>query len=225
MDPLDRVAAPGRDLLTRVDAVLTAGGAPADHAIWPLMRRLGALPGDVLEAFCALRPAPLLAAGTALRQRAEGYCEERADLSAAVAATLWEGDAATEFGGRWRVLGEHLGDHAAPEAASLAGRLAATGSYVDDVAEWVRVARLDLAHTVAGALGSAEAVRLRGAGSDGAAVPAAATIGALVLATGNRQVDAAEAVADRWAGRLADLPFRPASEPAGRSGVPTRVAL
>jgi hypothetical protein len=210
MDTLAWVEEPGRDLLARVDAVLAASGAPADHPIWPLLRRVGALPGDVLEAYCALAPDRLVAAGERVRVRAETYAEERADLAAAVGATDWTGPAASAFEQRWAALGEHLGGAAAPDAPSLAGRLAATASYVDDVAAWMRGAREDLAHEVATALGSQEAVRLRvdSPGGNGPAA-SAATIGAAVLAVADRQSGAAEEVAERWAGRLAELPFRP----------------
>jgi hypothetical protein len=229
MDTLASVAAPGRDLLARVDAVLAASGAPADHPIWPLLRRVGVLPGDVLEAFCALVPESLAAAGERVRVRAETYAEERADLAAAVAATDWTGSSASAFEQRWAALGEHLGGSAAPDAPSLAGRLAATASYVDDVAAWMRSARGDLAHEVATALGSQEAVRLRVAdpGGGGTAVAgAAATIGVAVLAVAERQAGAAEEVAERWAGRLAELPFRPPIPGTdARAGGSTRVPL
>jgi hypothetical protein len=230
MDVLDRVAEPGRELLSRVDTMLAAGGAPADHPVWPLLRRVGALPGDVLDAFCALAPERVTAAGDAVRARAGAYVEERADLAAAVAATTWEGDSAAAFGQRWEALGGHLGGDVAPDAPGLAGRLAATASYLDDVAGWMRSARRDLAHEVATALGSMEAVRVR-APSPGApdrpdrAGPAAATIGAVVLAVADRQAGAAEEVLERWAGRLTDLPFRPATDPIGRTGTATRAAV
>jgi hypothetical protein len=227
MDALDRVAAPGRDLLDRVDAVLMGRGAPADHAIWPLLRRIGALPGDMLAAFVALRPEPLLAAGAAVRRRAEECVEERSDLDAAVAAAQWEGDAASGFLARWRALATHLGDRAAAEQESLAGRLAATASYVDDVAAWVRAARLDLARAVTTALGSLDALQVRAgdpAGGGRAPVLAAAAIGALVLETAGRHVDAAGSVAEGWAARLGDLPFRPVAQAGDRSGAATRVA-
>jgi hypothetical protein len=216
MDTLAWVAEPGRDLLARVDAVLAALGAPADHPIWPLLRRVGALPGDVLDAYCALAPDRLVAAGEGVRVRAETYAEERADLAAAVAATDWTGTAASAFEQRWATLGEHLGGAAAPDAPSLAGRLAATASYVDDVAAWMRGAREDLAHEVATALGSQEAVRLRvdSPGGNGPAASAAA-IGVAVLAVADRQSGAAEEVAERWAGRLAELPFRPLAQSGG----------
>ncbi|GIJ53825.1 hypothetical protein [Virgisporangium aurantiacum] len=230
MDVLDRVAGPGRDLLSRVDSVLAAGGAPADHPVWPLLRRVGALPGDVLDAFCALVPEQVTAAGAAVRGRAEAYVDERADLAAAVAATTWEGDSAAAFGQRWTALGGHLGSEVAPDAPGLAGRLAATASYLDDVAGWMRSARRDLATEVATALGSMEAVRVRapatgGPGDPARSGPAAATIGAVVLAVADRQAGAAEEVLERWAGRLTDLPYRPSTDPVGRTGTATRAAV
>jgi hypothetical protein len=225
MDLLTSVAEPGRDLLSRVDSVLAGAGAPADHPVWPLLRRVGALPGDVLEAFCALAPDRLGAAGEAVRVRAETYAEERADLAAAVAATGWTGGSASAFEHRWDALGGHLGGAAASAEATLAGRLAATASYVDDVAAWMRAARRDLAHEVATALGSLEAVRLR-AERNLPASAAAATIGVAVLAVADRQADAAEEVAERWATRLAELPLRPpVRSPGGRADGTSRVPL
>lgn len=230
MDILDRVAVTGRDLLSRVDSVLVAGGAPADHPVWPLMRRVGALPGDVLDAFCALTPEQVTAVGAAVRGRAEAYVEERADLAAAVAATTWEGDSAAAFGQRWAALGGHLGGEVAPDSPGLAGRLAATACYLDEVAGWMRSARRDLANEVATALGSLEAVRVRAPATgdpdrSDQAGPAAATIGAVVLAVADRQAGAAEEVLERWAGRLTDLPFRPSTDPVGRTGTATRAAV
>jgi hypothetical protein len=231
MDALDTVAPAGRDLMRRVDAALTAHGAPADHGIWTLVRRLGALPGDVLAAFVDLRPAPLHASGAEIRRAADARVEERADLAAAVGAVHWEGAAADAFAARWEALDRHLGDRASPADHSMAGRLAAMAVYLEEVAGWVRDARLDLARTVADALGSTEAVRLRGGGSDptalaagldAAAVSAAATVGAAVLTVADRQVAAAETIADRWRGALADLPFPAAGS--GATGTDPTVA-
>jgi hypothetical protein len=224
MDVLDRVTEAGRDLLGRVDDALSAGGAPTDHTIWPLLRHMGALPGDIFEGFCALRPAPVQTAALDLHRRAEGYSDERAELDATAAAVHWSGDAGAEFGARWQALGGYLGAQPVPSEESMAGRLAATASYADEVARWMGDARTAMAHTVAEALGSMEAVRLRTGGAAGAEV-AAATIGALVLETARAQFDAVESVADRWAPLLGDLQFRPGAEPVGRTGAETRVSL
>jgi hypothetical protein len=69
MDPFDRLAGPAGDLRRRVGESLAAGGAPEGHPIWPLLRRLRALPG---EALAALRPAPyaLSSGSTTTRARA-----------------------------------------------------------------------------------------------------------------------------------------------------------
>jgi hypothetical protein len=228
MDLLDRVEAPGRDLLARVDDILLAGGAPPDHQIWGLLRQFGALPRDVFEAFCAMRPEPLESAGAAVRRQAETCAEERADLDAAVAATHWEGGAADEFAARWRAHGEHLGDRPDPDAATMAGRLAATAGYADEVAGWFRDARRAIAGTTAEVLGSLEAVRVRNLAGppDAQTVGAAATIGAILLEAAAHHVRLAEQLDERWAGRLSDLPLRHTAEPVGprRSGGSTTVA-
>src|SRR5256885_352929 len=73
MDLLDRVYPVARELLDRVDATLLAGGAPADHPIWPLLRRLGALPGEVVAHLAGGAPGGLTETGDTLRQHADGY--------------------------------------------------------------------------------------------------------------------------------------------------------
>jgi hypothetical protein len=75
-----------------------------------------------------------------------------------------------------------------------------------------------------------EAVRVRAPatgdpGRPDRAGPAAATIGAVVLAVADRHAGAAEEVLERWAGRLTDLPFRPSTESVGRTGTATRAAV
>jgi hypothetical protein len=227
MDLLDRVEAPGRDLIRRVDDVLLVAGAPADHPIWTLLGQLNALPGDMFEAFCALRPEPLATAGATVRRQAESCADERADLDSAVAATQWTGSAADEFAARWQAHGERIGDRPDPEAATIAGRLAATAGYADEVATWIRDARLAIARTTAEALGSLDAVRLRAGTPDAPAVAAAATIGAMLLESASRQVVRAETLHERWAGVLSDLPMRATAEPVSRarSNGPTSAAL
>jgi hypothetical protein len=225
MDTLDRVNEPARDLLRRVDVTLLAAGAPADHLVWPLLRKLRALPGDVLESFAAMRAAPLRAAARELRSRADQFADENAALGAAVAGTVWHGDAAQEFVTRWRGLSRHLGAHAASDEPSLAGRLAATASYVDSVASWMEDARRALARTLADVLSSAEAVRLRDASADMRSTDVgAAAIAAEVLQTAIGQLTVAEDEHTTWVGRLDELPFRQSVEAAGQPGQETRVA-
>lgn len=220
MDVLDRIAEPARDLLGRVDAVLTEVGVPADPELRTLLTRLAGLPGAVAESVLALRPGALVEVGVALRDAAAGYDLAVASLSPAVAGSSWEGAGAAAFAARWRALAAHLGSGTDPD--TMAGRLSALASYLDEVTDWMVDTRDSLAAALVTALGSAEALRLRqesgptaglGDGSFGPAgtpgsATAAARIGRLVLATVDASVRSGEALADRWASRLAGLAYR-----------------
>lgn len=230
MDLLDRVYPAARELLDRVDATLLAGGAPADHPIWPLLRRLGALPGEVVAHLAGGAPGGLTETGDTLRQHADGY-RHRVDEVPMPAG--WRGPAADAFGASWSGLSAHL---AGSGPDTLAGRLTDTASYVDDVAAWLGRARRAVAGSVAECLGSAEAITLHsapgdltgawfaggGAGSGSpspsAVTRAAATVGARLLATAAEILDDGRAVHDRWSGRLDELTYRPpAPAPASTS--------
>jgi uncharacterized protein YukE len=196
--------APGRDLLARVDDTLVAAGAPADHPLWTLLRRVGALPGEAADAIAALRPEPLEAAADEVRALAETYASESPDPDG------WTGTAARAYAARWRDLSGHLDD--------VATRLAATGAHLTEVADWTRNARRALVAVLADALGSAEAVRLRASGTGAFGDPsaerveAAARVGARVLDVVARTYDDGRALVDRWTGRLDELPYRPAAD-------------
>lgn len=235
MDPLDRLAGPATDLLGRVDELLTNGGAPADHRIWPLLRRLRTLPGDAVASVAALQAAPLAAAGAAVRALIPGYDEAGSLVNRAVA---WEGAAASAFTTHRDSLAAHLGGEAGRDgepgngpignSESLAGRLAQTAGYADAVAGWIDRTRLDLARTLAEALGCAEAVVVvaeRVAEPTTTGGRAAADIGARVLATVAAAYDEAESLPQRWATAQDELVYGP---PTGADSGPngtTRVAL
>ncbi len=222
MDALDRVEAPARDLVARVDDTLAASGAPAGHRIWPLLRRVGALVGDAVAAIVALAPDPLRGCAADLRQLAGEHVRLRATAGE---PGNWTGAAAEAYADRWRDLGGFLGGSAEPGEESLAGRLAATAGYLDDVADWMTAARLALAEALAAALCSAEAVALRSPAAAERSV-AAATIGAHVLAVAAGECDRGQAVHDRWAGRLDELPYRAAASSVVRAqGGTTTVSL
>lgn len=230
MDALDRLAPPGADLLSRVDQLLTVRGAPAGHALWPLLRRLRTLPGDAAAAIAALRAEPFAAAGIDLRGEIPEYDAVRAALTV---ETGWAGAAGEAFDAQRRALVDHLGDNGpGGEPGSLRGRLVATAGYADAVADWVAGTRAALARTLAEVLGSAEAVTVLGqplppAGAAHLAHPAgraAAEIGARVLATVAAGYDDAEELLARWRPALAEAPYRapsgagPAPEAAIRLG-------
>jgi len=205
-DALDRLAGPGGDLARRVDAALIAGGLPPDHAVVDLLRNLRALPGDVVDAICALRPAPLRAAADAARRHLDGYAESAADLTVAVA---WAGPTSERYRARRRALVAHLGSAGDPGAESMTGRLAATASYLDDLADWAEEARAGLARALATALASTAAVELAAPSDvDRATTGHAADAGALILAAGARAYESGRVVAERWAGRLDEVVYR-----------------
>jgi hypothetical protein len=213
MDLLDRVYPIAAGLLDQVDSTLLTAGAPAGHPIWPLLRRLGALPGELVTQVVAVDPDGLTGAPDALLGYAEGY-QHRVDEVPMPAA--WRGPAAEAYATAWVGLSAHL--TGGPD--TLTGRLTDTARYLDEVAAWIGRVRRALAGTLAECLGSAEALALR-AGPGRKAV-AAATIGAYLLATTADVLDDGQALHDRWSGRLAELTYRPpapAPAPAGTASL------
>ena len=232
MDALDRLAGPANDLLTLVDRALARTGAPGAHPVWPLLRRVGALPGVAVGAIVELRPAPSAAAVPSLRELARGYADASAVVTLggsaaavrsgasgiAVGSDGWQGGAAEAFAARWSALSAHLvggGD-------SLYARLEATAAYADSIAAWMSRTRGAVAETVARVLTSAEAVAMvtdpAGAGWSAAeslgsespahrAAPAHAEIAAAVLEPIARACEEAFDLTERWSPRLAELAY------------------
>ncbi|MFF5053984.1 hypothetical protein ACFY1S_12465 [Micromonospora sp. NPDC000663] len=224
MDPLDRLAEPGLDLLHRVDALLAAG-VPEGHRVWPLLRRMQVLPGDAVRGFLDLHPAPLTGAGHAVHRLVRGYDDVCATLTDPV---LWSGPAASAYGQERAALLRHLDE--GPE--SLVGRLESTAGYADALADWVEGSRLALARTLADVLRSAEAVAVVAATAAGPPLPPgpvgpgvadAAEIAARVLAVLCVAYDGAETLLRQWAPSLAESAWRPPVDGRPRYGQPTRV--
>ncbi|GAA0709951.1 hypothetical protein Drose_02770 [Dactylosporangium roseum] len=161
MDALERLSGVGGDLLRHVDAALAEDGAPADDPIWPLLRRVGALPGDALDFALRLDAPALRIAAEELRAIADRFAHERDRLAADVGRSAWEGTGAEAFAAVWRSLSDHIGP--GPDPATICGRLLATVSYVDGLAGWAVHLREEMAEAVARAVSSAEAVTLRAA--------------------------------------------------------------
>ena len=208
MDALDQLAPEAAALLARVDATLARCGADVDHPVWPLLRRVRALPGEVVSALAEVRPGPLAAAGSPLRSLAEGYGEEHVpDLP----ADVWRGAGAESFARRWSAMSAHL--DGGPD--TLTDRLVDTAGYLDAVAGWLAQARDSLARALAEVLTSAEAVRVRTARmSDdwSAVVPpevgrACADIAAHVLRQIAEAHERGRTMLDEWPPRLAELAF------------------
>ncbi|MFX0593476.1 hypothetical protein [Melissospora conviva] len=207
MDELDRLAAPVRDLLGRVDVLIAAAGAPDHHPLWPALRRMRMLPGDAYAAFAALRPEPLIAAADEVRRLTRGY--DQAGLE--IADGGWDGAAGNTFAGVRTALATHL--DGGPE--SLVGRMEATAGYAGALADWVQSSRGTLARTCVELLGSAEAVTVCGADpavADRGVALAAAEIGARVLGALNVAYDGAETLLRQWGPHLAESFYRPPVE-------------
>lgn len=200
MDALDRLAGPAHDLLSRVDNVLTRTGAPDNHPLWPLLRRLRVLPGDAVAAVVTLRPAPLDAAGSALRTLSSQYAQPPGWQG----QEAWQGPAAEAFTARWTTLSAYV-EH------GLAGRMADTAAYAEAVADWAGRTRLTVARTLAAVMTSAEAVTLRTGAEPGQVVRAAADIASRVLGAVADAYAQADLLLETWAGRLGELDFTPAS--------------
>ncbi|MFY1688441.1 hypothetical protein [Plantactinospora sp. WMMB782] len=216
MDVLDQLAEPAVALTGRVDDLLAAAGAPDGHRIWPLLRRLRVLPGDAVRAVLELRSEALAGAGEVGGELRRAYHETGAVLAD---GGSWQGPAAEVYAAHRSGLAEHV--------TGLTGRVDATTGYAEAVAGWIDETRYALARTLADVLGSAEAVAVLTAPPYAAGVepgglpsaggvppgPAAAEIGARILATVDEAYDRAEALPRRWAAeldlldhRLADIP-------------------
>lgn len=195
MDALDRLAPDGQELLSRVDDALRSRGAPADHPVWPLLRTVGALPGEVLAFAVGMRAAPLATAG---HQLIRGYHEERAHL---LEAPQWTGAAGDSFAARAAAL--------AADLVTAADRLVETGSFAQAVAVWMDELRAGMARALAAALGSAQAVMVRSCTLEPAwevspqVASAAADIGVAVLRAAAGALEAGEQLVTQWSTRLA----------------------
>lgn len=211
-DPLDRLAAAAGPLLRRVDTVLAQEGAAAGDPVWPLVRRVGALPSGAVTAVAGWHAAPLGAAAGPLRALAREYAGTVDSVPGQVA---WEGASAEAYGRQWRALRAHL---VGPGTESVAARFDHTAAYLDATAEWVTRSRLALARALADVLGSAEAVALE-TGLEPAG-PAAARVAVHVLAPVAASCDEGWKLHDDWDARLAQLPYQPPSAaPASGRGV------
>lgn len=240
MDPLDQLLEPASDLLARVDEALVRVGAPQEHPVWPLLRRIRALPGTAVRAVSALRPGSLATAGRLLLPLAEAYGD-----AGAVAGTppSWSGAAAGAYARHAAALAGHLsgggsagslpaggsagslsgggsagslsgsGSAGYLSGTGLAGQVGATVEFAESLIDWMTRTRLDTARALAAALCSAQAVTVRTATGPSPEVGrAAADIAASVL---RGIADAYEGLPARhheWGGRLAERPFRASAD-------------
>lgn len=212
-DLLDRVAAPGLDLLRRVDAALVTGGAPAGDPVWALLRRAGALPSDILEHLIGSDGPALLPIADDLDGLRRAL---RAEVDAIPGAAGWSGYAADEYAAQWSA--------AVSQVDRIVERLSANADYGAAVAGWVATTRRQVAGAVAECLASREAatVRLGQPGSPEVSV-AAAAVAARVLTAALDAADAGYALCDAWSGRLDEVAYAPPAPVT--SGGPNRIEV
>ncbi len=223
-DALSHLAAVAAPLLHRVDALLVHAGAPADHPVWSLVRRVRALPSDAVAAVADWRSADLVDVAAMLRAFAGRYADALADVPA---TPPWEGAAAQAYHRRATVLRSHVDG---PGEDTLVGRLRATAEYLEEVDVWVARSRAGVAQAVADVLGSAEAVVLETGGgvdaatgwADRAMADAAVVVAVHVLTPVAAACDEGRALHDRWRARLSELPL---PVPAGSEGPVGRVRV
>jgi len=149
MDALARIEPVARPLIARVDTALSSLGAPPGHAVWPLLREIGATPGDVVGFVAALSPEQVRPVAARLRRIADGYGE-----AVPVAGVAWQGAAGAEYAGEVAALSAHLAD-VLPEGVH------ATADCLELMADWQERSRRAMARALADVLVSSEAVTLR----------------------------------------------------------------
>jgi hypothetical protein len=230
-DALDRIEPVARPLLSRVDAALVAHGAPAGHPIWDSLRRLATTPGDAVAFFAALNPAPLRSAAVDVREQISRYAG--APIPARVP---WSGAGGESYAPVAAALEAHLGapgsgaGTAPGDTESMAGRLLATASYVDDVAEWIGTARTSIAVALADVLASSQALAVRRTDAlagdiaqiagrvPAGVVAAAADIGAHLLIAAEEAHSSGHDLIGRWSGLLGELSYHGAAPQPVRHG-------
>lgn len=158
MDALRHLHASTAGLLARVDDSLARWGAPEEHPVWPLLRRTGALPGEVVSGLADWSPEPWRQQAAALRGHAEAA---RAVGGGLDRLPSWEGAAGDAFAvARQRISGE---------ARHRADRLRADAVFHDELADVLTAGRARVARKLARVAASAEAVALVTGVSAGAA--------------------------------------------------------
>jgi hypothetical protein len=220
MDALARLEPVARPLTRAVDQLVATLGAPPEHPVWSVLRRVGATPADAIAAVADLDPARLRTIAATVRDHAGGY-----DAAPVPAEVLWLGRAGRSYAVRAAALDAH---QRADGPDSLTGRLRATAGYLDETARWQQRSRDRLARALAEAMTSSQAVAIRqpaGRGLVAAAdINAAADISAALLRAVAAGLDEGEALRQSWAPRLTELIFESHSELAATSNATIEVA-
>lgn len=209
MDALARLLPTAITVLEQVDDVLAKYGAPPEHEVWALLRRVGRLPADAVTTVAGLSVEPWREEAASVRRMRDGT---RAVLHRLATLTSWDGPAGHAFDAKLAGLRARL--------ESVSRRQEHTAAYMDEVGAWCEQGRAAMAHALARAISSAEAVILVTGGLGGRPprdrALAAAEIAVTVLETFERSRIAAEAIASSWGRQLTevfDVPVTGTDEP------------
>jgi hypothetical protein len=213
MDALDRVHLTAADLLDRVDTAL-AGGAPAGHRVWPLLRWIRLLPGPAVRCVVELRSYESPA--VELSVLSDAVAEAAEPLAAPV---TWEGSA----GAAVQAMRSAQLDHLTGTDESVAVRIADFSSYLEEIGFWIAESRVSLAMRLATALQSEAAITLLTSHDPLQVGLAAADIGAEVLAEVEEILREGERLEEDWSARLEAL--RPPARPTDLPGPSTNLRL
>lgn len=208
MDALERLFRVATGLLGQVDRTLLQQGAPAGHPVWALLREVGALPGEAIEALVDWRADSWLELRAGLAVEHDRYEETLEQLRRPV---TWEGYAGDAARARHGAL-----TRAIEEAAD---RLSRTDRHLAEQEEWLSNSRDTVARALATVMGSTDAVTLV-TGMDGStamvtggavgldatvAARSAAEIGVALLTALADCWREAQALERRWSGEFAEL--------------------
>jgi hypothetical protein len=149
MDALERLFRVATGLLGQVDRTLLQQGAPANHPVWALLREVGALPGEAIEALVEWRADSWLELRAGLAVERDRY--ERA-LELLRRPVSWEGFAGQAAGAQQGAL-----TRATEEAAD---RLARTDLHLSEQEQWLSSSRDLVARALARVMSSTDAVTL-----------------------------------------------------------------
>ncbi|WP_144123070.1 hypothetical protein [Catellatospora sichuanensis] len=149
MDALKHLNASTAGLLARVDESLARWGAPEGHPVWRLLRRTGALPGDVVSGLAGWSPEPWRQQAAALRGHAEAMAAIGGGLER---LPSWEGAAGDAYAASRQRISR--------EAWHRAARMRAEAAFHEELADVLAVGRARVARGLARVVGSAEAVAL-----------------------------------------------------------------
>jgi hypothetical protein len=205
MDALARLEPIARPLLAEVDQTLATLGAPAEHAVWTALRRVGATPADAVTAVAALDPVLLRTVASGVRARGRDYTAATPSIG-----PVWWGPAAALYQAQAATIAQQLST--GPQ--SMAQRLTDLAAYADAVAAWYEEIRSSLAAALAEVLTSAQAVAIRTAadGTLAASISAAADIATHLLDVVAGALAAGEDLPGTWRSRLQRRDFAPVSD-------------